>query len=164
VLEDEIGDAMEISSIACQRFSPGETVEGTFYNFSICLALTDLEMLGSTFDENYIEGTRVCVFSRDTLTISNSPNEWVDFNLDLPYWFDGSNNLIVEFLWSSAETDDSCMYTWHWNTGDIRSISGEYGSSTGTMSSLLIMFRFSGELLLENSTFGSIKALLGGAV
>jgi hypothetical protein len=163
VLDEEIGDAMEISTIGCQRYSPGETVEGIFYDFSIYFALSDQGVVGPAFDENYIEGTRICVFSRDTLTISNSPNEWVDFNLDTPFWYSGTDNLIVEFLWSSAETEDSCMYSWHWNTGVIRSISGEYGSPTGTMSSLLIMLRFEGEMQLESSTFGCIKAMLGGA-
>ncbi len=161
MLASEIGDGMEISLIACQRFSPGETVEGTFYDFSIYLALSDQSMLGSTFEENYIEGSRFCVFSRDTLTISNSPNEWVEFSLDTTFWFNGNDNLIVEFLWSSAETEGSCMYSWHWNTGSIRSISGEYGSPTGTMSSLLMMLLFEGEMQLDSSTFGRIKAVLG---
>ncbi|MCK5064232.1 MAG: hypothetical protein KAQ97_03045 [Candidatus Fermentibacteraceae bacterium] len=163
MLKEEIGDAMDISAISCNRYSPGETVEGTFYDFSIYLALFDQDEIGSTFSENYIEGTRICVFSRDTMTISNSPNEWVQFDLDIPFWFNGTDNLIVEFLWSSAETDDSCMYTWHWNTGTIRSINGEYESPTGTMSSLVIMFLFEGDLQLNSSTFGSIKALLGSS-
>ncbi len=163
MLDEEIGDAMDISAISCQRYSPGETVEGTFYDFSIYLALSDQDVVGSTFTENYIAGTRICVFSRDTMTISNSPYDWVQFDLDTPFWFNGTDNLIVEFLWSSAETEDSCMYTWHWNTGTVRSINGEYESPTGSMSSLVIMFRFGGSMHLDSSTFGGIKAMLGGS-
>jgi hypothetical protein len=53
------------------------------------------------------------------------------------------------------------MYTWHWNTGTIRSINGEYSNPTGTMGSLLIMFKFSGILGQTSATFGEIKATLG---
>lgn len=161
MLDEELGGAMDISAIACRRYTPGDTVEGTFHDFSIYLALSDQDAVGSTFDDNYMEGTRILVFSRDTMTISNSPEEWVEFVLDNPFWFNGEDNLVVEFLWSSAETDDSCMYTWHWDTGAIRSINGEYGGSTGTMSSLVIMLRFSGDMALASSTFGGIKASLG---
>lgn len=161
MLDEELSGAMDISVLSCQRYTPGETVEGTFYDFEIYMGLTDMDMLSSTFDENLLPGTRQLVFHRDSMTISNSPEDWVDFSLDEVFWYNGENNLVVEFLWSSADTDDSCMYTWHWNTGSIRSINGDYSSSTGTMGSLLIMFRFQGELHCSIDTFAGIKSTLG---
>ena len=152
---------MDISALSCQRFTPGETVEGTFYDFEIYLGLTDQEMLSSTFENNWLPETRQLVFHRDTMTISNSPEEWVNFAFDQGFWYNGEDHLIVEVMWSSADTDDSCMYTWHWNTGSIRSINGEYSNPTGTMGSLLIMFKFQGELLFSPDTFAGIKSTLG---
>lgn len=152
---------MNISALSCQRFTPGETVEGTFYDFEIYMGLTDQDMLSSTFENNWLPDTRQLVFHRDTMTISNSPEEWVDFGFDQGFWYNGEDNLIVEVMWSSADTDDSCMYTWHWNTGSIRSINGEYSNPTGTMGSLLIMFRFQGELSCSTDTFAGIKSTLG---
>jgi len=153
--------AMEIAQLGCQRYSPGETVEGTFYDYEIYMGLTENDMLSSTFEDNWMPGTRRLVFHRDTMTLSNSPDEWVEFTLDTPFWYNGTDNLIVEIMWSSAETDDSCMYTWHWNSGTIRSITGAYSNPTGTMGSLVIMFRFQGEMGQTSATFGEIKALMG---
>jgi hypothetical protein len=161
VLEEEMQGAMEISSISCKRFSPGDTVEGTFYDFEVYLAQTELESLGSEFDENWVAGTRELVFQRDSLTLTNSPDQWVEFDLDAPYWYDGTQNLVFEFLWSSAETEDACMYSWHWDAGSIRSVNGGYADSTGTLSSLVLMLEIEGELALDGATFGGIKVLLG---
>ena len=161
MLDEEINNAMEISQISCQRYSPGETVEGTFYNYEIYLGLTNTDMLSSTYEDNWLPGTRQLVFHRDTMPISNSPEDWVNFVLDTPFWYNGSDNLIVEVMWSSADTDDSCMYTWHWNSGTIRSITGEYSNPTGTMGSLVIMFKFEGDMGQTEATFGQIKSLLG---
>lgn len=161
MLDEEMNGAMDISQVSCQRYSPGETVEGTFYDFEIYLGLTEQDMLSSTFEDNWMPGTRQLVFQRDTMTISNSPEEWVNFAFDQEFWYNGENNLLVEILWSSADTDDSCMYTWHWNSGTIRSITGQYGNPTGTMGSLVIMFRFQGVLSFASDTFAGIKSSVG---
>lgn len=161
MFDEELDGAMDISQLSCQRYSPGETVEGTFYDFQIYMGLTDQEVLSSSFEANWLPGTRQLVFQRDTMTVSNSPEEWVSFTFDQDFWYNGEDNLLVEIMWSSAETDDSCMYTWHWNTGSIRSINGGYGDPTGTMGSLLIMFRFQGALSCEVDTFAGIKSTLG---
>jgi len=158
VLDEEIGEAMEISSVSCRRYSPGDTVEGTFYDFTIYLAHSDVDQLSSQFDANWIEGTREMVFYRDSLTLSNSPDDWVEFILDSQYWYNGSDNLVLEFLWSDAVTNQSCMYSWHWESGAIRSITGEYQDSTGTMSSLVLMIMLNGDMSLPTITFGSLKA------
>ena len=44
-----------------------------------------------------------------------------------------------------------------WNK-DLRLLEG-YESPTGSMSSLVIMFRFGGDMYLDSSTFGGIKAM-----
>ena len=152
---------MTISQIAVQRYSPGDTAEGTFQDFTIRLGLTDQDMLGSSFEDNLIPGTGQTAFYRDSVILVNSPDEWVYFTLDSPFWYNGSDNLIIEFLWSEGYTEDSCMYSWHWESGSIRSITGEYDDDTGTMSSLVIMFRLQGDMTLSNSTFGEIKTILG---
>jgi hypothetical protein len=161
VLQEEIGEAMEITELGCKRYSPGETDQATFFDFTIYMALTDSDMLTSTFEDNWIPGTRYQVFYRDSMTITNSPDDWVYFTLDTPYWYNGQENLIIEFLWSDGTTDDSCMYSWHWDSGTIRSITAEYSADTGTMSSLVIMFMLQGELELSSATFAEIKSLFG---
>ncbi len=56
MLDEEIGDAMDISAISCQRYSPGETVEGTFYDFSIYLALSDQDIRLTEFGDDLSAG------------------------------------------------------------------------------------------------------------
>ena len=161
-LDEEMGGAMDIASIACQRSTPGNPAVGEYYDFSIWMGLCDADMLSSTFDDNYIPGTMIQVFHRDTLTLSPSPGEWQGFDLDTTFWYNGQDNLIVEFQWSGGDTEDDCLYSWHWNTGTIRSISALYGSSTGTMSSLVVMLRFTGVLALEQTTFAGVKSSFTG--
>jgi hypothetical protein len=158
-LDEEMSGAMDIDILTCQRSSPGNPAEGTFYDFQIYMGLCETDMLSSAFEDNYILGTRILVFSRDTLTLSPSAGEWQDFDLDAPYWYNGQDNLLVEFLWSGGDTEDDCLYSWHWDTGTIRSISGVYGAPSGTMSSLIVMLKFTGDLSLTQMTHGSIKAL-----
>jgi hypothetical protein len=159
-LDEEMGGAMDISVLSCQRSTPGNPAEGTFYDFEVCMGLCTSDMLSPVFDDNYVPGTRTTVFFRDSLTLSPDPGDWQAFVLDTPFWYNGQDNLIVEFLWSDGETEDECLYSWHWDTGTIRSVSALYGAATGTMSSLMSMLRFTGELTLESTTFGAIKAIV----
>ena len=142
--------------------TPGNPAQATFYDFEIYMGLCEHDMLSSSFEGNYIPGTKVLAFSSDTLTISLNPGEWYDFDLEIPYWYDGQDNLILDFMWSGGYTSDECLYTWHWDTGTIRSISGSYSGSTGTMSSMMVMVNFIGELALEQATFAGIKSGLQG--
>ena len=153
---------MDIGSLACQRSSPGNPATGVFYDFGIYMALSDDDVLSSAFDENYVPGTFRQVFYRDTLALSPAPGDWQDFELDQQFWYDGMHNLIVEFRWSGGTTADDCLYSWHWNTGTIRSVSALYGASTGTMSSLVVMLRFTGELALDQTTFAGVKRTFAG--
>ena len=153
---------MDFDILSCQRSTPGNPAEAVFYDFDIYMGLCETDVLSSAFDDNYISGTRTLAFSRDTLTLSPGAGEWQDFDLDTPFWYNGQDNLIVEFMWSSGDTEDECLYSWHWNTGTIRSVSGVYGASTGTMSSLIVMLRFTGELALEQMTFAGVKSAFAG--
>jgi len=162
VLDEEMGNAMTVESIACKRYSPGNPAVGLFIDFEICMGLTGNDILGPVFDDNYIPGSRTTVFERDSISLSPDPDDWQVFELDTPYWYNGEDNLLIEFLWSEGETEDECLYSWHWNTGTIRSLAGEYEDVSGTMSSLVVMLRFEGSLGFVQTTHGAIKSLFAG--
>jgi len=156
VLASELGDAIEIESLSWNRFPSGDPM-ATFNDCKIYMGLCSSNELGTTFDDNYISGTRTLVLSSSSFaTTPVGPNEWFDTVLDTPYWYNGTDNLIIEVEWSSGS---GSLYSWNWNGGSNRSLIGVYGQSTGLeLSTNVPNLRFNGTLSLTNSTFARIKA------
>jgi hypothetical protein len=155
-----MGGAFTINTINLKRHSSGSTSAGTNYaDFSIWAGLTDADVLSTSFEENFLPGTRTLLFSRDSLYLEAEPNAWIPFELDTPYWYGGSHNLIVEILWSDGEEiGTECVYTWQWNTGTMRCASGPFGASSGSQTSVIPLLQFEGEQALNGSTFAEVKA------
>ncbi len=156
VLASEMGDAMTIDSFSWKR-CPGGDPQGTFYDMKIYMGLCSSDELGSTFDDNYISGTRIEVMSASPYTSQTvGINEWFEFVFDTPFWYNGQDNLLIELEWSDGA---GSLYTWHWNAGTNRSIYGLYGESTSLVQqSTAPNLRLNGTLSLTNSTFARIKA------
>lgn len=160
MLDSEMNGAMEFDTFILKRHSSGSSSgQTTFTDFEIWMGLCDSDVLGDNFEGNFIPGTRTLVFSRDSLLLEAEPNAWIPFELDFPFWYGGTKNLIVEILWSSGEEQGTeCIYTWQWNTGTLRCASGPYNSETGSRTSVIPLMQFSGALALINTTFAGIKA------
>ena len=156
VLASEIGDAINIDSFSWKRAVSGDP-QGTFYDMKVYMGLCSSDELGSTFDDNYISGTRIQVLSASPYTSPTvGPNEWFEFVFDTPFWYNGQDNLLIEVEWSSGA---GSLYTMHWNAGTNRSMYALYGGATAlSLRSTAPNLRLDGTLSLENSTFGRIKA------
>ena len=156
VLASEMGDAVNIESFSWKR-SPSPDDHGTFNDMAIYMGLCDSDQLGSTFDDNYIAGTRTLVMSSPSYTTETvEVNEWFTFAFNTPYWYNGQDNLLIEIEWS---TGAGSLYTWHWNAGTSRSMYAHYGGSTALVQqSIAPNLRLDGTLSLSNSTFARIKA------
>ncbi len=155
-----MGGAFEFDTICLKRFSSGSTPAATAYeNFQIWAGLTDDDVLSAVFDENFLPGTRTLLFDRDSLYLEAEPDTWIPFDLDTPYWYGGSDNLVIEILWSHGEELGSeCVYTWQWNTGQMRCASGQYTASSGSLTSVIPLLQFIGESSLQESTFAEVKS------
>jgi hypothetical protein len=164
VLDSEIGEAFEFDTICLKRHSSGSTSAGTNYDdFQIWVGLTDTDALSPVFEDNFLPGTRTLLFSRDSLYLEAEPNAWIPFELDTPYWYGGSHNLIIEVLWSGGEEIGSeCVYTWQWNTGTMRCASGPFSSSSGSLTSVIPLLQLVGEASLDSATFAEVKAEFSG--
>ncbi len=160
MLDSEMGGAFGIETLSLKRHSSGSTPAGTNYtDFQIWAGLTDSDVMSSTFDDNIIPGSRTLLFSRDSLYIEAVPNSWIPFDLDTAYWYGGSDNLVIEILWSHGEELGSeCVYTWQWNTGQMRCASGQYTASSGSLTSVIPLLQFIGESSLQESTFAEVKS------
>lgn len=133
---------------------------GDFYDFEILLCETDVTFLTTNFEANYSGGTPTAVFELDTLSIdwSNSSPDWNGFNLDTPYPYSGSENLIVEFRYLGDDGHSVNARAASLPSGD-RCLSGPHpSSSTGSFMSFLTSMRIHfNPQNLERSTFGSVK-------
>jgi len=156
VLAGDIGDAIMIQSLSWKR-SPSPDDQGTYNDMSIYMGLCGSNELVTSFDDNFISGTRTLVLSGSPYTTQVvAVNEWFEFTLDTPYWYNGQGNLLIEIQWSSGS---GSLYAWNWNGGTNRCVYGLYGSSTALVqNSNVPNLRLNGTLSLTNSTFARIKA------
>ncbi len=158
VLESEIGNAMDVLSLAWQRAESGSS-EGHYYGVEIYMGLCAGDELEATFDSNWIPGTRTLVFAADTLDLSGDANDWAPVILDNPYWYNGEQNLLIDLQWTSANTAYS-FYTWRWDTGAVRSVKAiSLAAPTGVLSTQMSELLLSGDLAFSQCTFGEIKSL-----
>jgi len=157
VLEGDIGDAILIESFSWKR-SPSPDNQGTFNDMAIYMGICDGAELGTTFDDNYINGTCTLVLSSPSYTSQAvAVNDWFEFTLDTPYWYSGQDNLLIEIQWSSGS---GSLYSWNWDGGSNRCAYGPYGTSSASVrNSNVPNLRLNGTLSLTNSTFARIKAL-----
>lgn len=155
MLDDEINDAISISKIHFKRGPAGEP--NTLLNdFKIYMGLCAVDSLGMNFDDNFVSGTKTLVYSANPFTVNVGVDEWFEIVLDTPYYYDYTDNLLVEVEWSSGEYS---LYTWQWEGQGTRALRGDYGAGTANeplddVPHLIL----EGELSLDQSTFGSIKA------
>lgn len=157
VLDEEIGDAMTIETISWQR-GPSGSSTASFTGFQIFMGVTESDMLGTTFDDNYTPGTRTLVYETSLLELDVGPDEWIDLTLDTPYWYNGEDNLIVEVVWQSGE-NTVWAYVWNTTGQTPRSLeAATSGAQQGFLSQKLSELRLDGVLTLEENTFGNIKA------
>jgi hypothetical protein len=166
VLDSEIGSDMEITSISWQKHPAGDD-SSEFQDVKIYMGLCSGDQLGSTFDDNYIPGTRTLVFQASTQVMDAATDQWDTLTLDSPYSYDSSQgNLVVEVTWATCVNHQS-FYVYSWDTGSIRAVgytqTGAPTHATGSLSSAIprIMLTGSSSGALTSLTFGEIKTEAG---
>ncbi len=153
-LEEEIGTAIEIQSISLMRTVQGET-EVLLDTLVIYIGYSDLDQLGTVFDDNYRPGTMTEVFWEENFTVhAPDPNSWFAVDLEVPFFYDGSGNLIIEYCWPAGS---GAVYNYHWDV-PARSLTAGWGSSSGFTSDDCPHLLLTGTLNLEHFTFGALKA------
>lgn len=156
---DEIGDAIEISSIGWHR-GTGGTPTASFNNFNIYLGYCPEDMLGTNFMDNYTEGSRVLVKHSASIIVAEGTDDWFTIDLDDPFWYNGEGNLILEVEWDSGS---GSVHNYFFETTGypMRLKAAESGAETGFLSSSRCQFMLIGTAALESDTFGAIKVILG---
>ena len=151
---------MLIESIEFQRSDFGDSIAtASLDHFEIFMGHYDEDYLSTSFDGNYLAGTRYLVYSSDPWAGSAGVNEMIQFDLDTPFWYNGADNLVIEITWSWGEQGDHFI-TWGWDDFG-RSLFGYYGSPSGTYEDKVPYLVLNGTMALEPATFGGIKAFFG---
>ncbi len=149
---------MQINSIMWEK-APSTSTDADCEGFSMYLGLSSSATLStSSFDGNYISGTKTLVYSTPLLTI-DMDDPWGQIDLDTPFYYDGSENLIVEIQWDNG-TEDNSYYNIEWNAGPDRCIYQQKEPDIKSYYGVPHMFLV-GDLALEGNTFAGIKVELG---
>jgi len=150
---------MEIVSLSWHR-GTGGTPTASFTDFNIYLGYCPDDILGTEFDANYIEGSRTLVHHSDNITVAEGTDEWFTIDLDSPYWYDGSGNLIMEITWGSG-SGSVRNYQFDTPMTPVLLKSPVPDGEVGFLSSIRCQFMLEGIQQLETGTFAGIKVLLG---
>ena len=151
---------MTIGEISWQRGGSYGSSTGYYDNFKLFMGVSENDELTEYYQDNYVSGSRIMVYSTSTQVMSAGPDEWMTIQLDTPFYYNGSDNLIVEFEWVGGS---NMFYTYMWETGSHRGLmnKSDVGSPSGVLYTTMSTLMFDSPSALENSTFGEIKALLG---
>jgi len=163
VLDEEIGGNLHVTDVGVQ-VHPAADPSAEFNDVKIYMGYCTSDQLVSTFEDNYVEGSRTQVFDSSTYVFSGSASEWCTIQLDTPftYWL-GQGNLLIEVTWSSP-VDNQSFYTYGWDTGTIRAVAataaGAPSTPAGSLSSAMTRLELVGGFMdLESTTFAGIKIL-----
>ncbi len=145
---------MLIDQVSWMCFEVGSGT-ASFSDVEIHMGLRGEDFLGSSFEGNYLPGTRTLVFQAESLGIDASPGEWYSVDLDTPYAYDGSANLLIEVFHLPGP---GSVWSWHWTAGEDRMLYVWSSSSpVGILGDDLPCMILSGGQGLEQTTFGAIK-------
>lgn len=149
---------MTITGVAWQRSGEGDDW-GAYNDIEIYMGLFESDDLTAFFDSNYVPGSRVLVFSEDSLHLEGAPGEWITIDLSLPYSYPGSGNLVIE-IQRNGTWDSSFLMTWRWYTQEYRTLSASSPAAlSGYRDRVSSMLRISYEDNLTPCTWSGIKSL-----
>lgn len=156
-ISDSLDSAIEVNSISFLVAS-GDRV--MLDHLDIFMGYSELDDLGMNFDDNYVPGSKTLVFEDDNLIIdSPGSGQWLTLDLDVPFWYSGQQNLVLEFRWPGGSQE---IDIWGWYpTANHTVFAPDWQASQGTPMMESLLFRLNGTLALEANTFGAIKATLG---
>lgn len=157
-LETELDGEMEIAEVGWQRAGSYGSQTGYYNQFKLYMGEAAGTELTDTFMDNYVPGTRTLVYTTPSQQMTAGPDEWMTIMLDTPYYYDGTGGLIFELEWVGGS---NMFYTYLWDTGSNRGLmnKSDIGSPTGTLYTTMSQLMFAPATALQQSTFGSIKAL-----
>ena len=155
VTDDELGNqSLAITAISFNAAILSDS-GGPYENLTIFMGYTELESLTETFADNWTSSGEQVFFEASYLMSEIVPGSYITFQLDTPFMYDGSENLLMEVTWDgplNPPLGQGSIYTWYWTTTGNRVLSSnDLSSATGSA------FEYCNNLRIDYSTeaFGS---------
>jgi hypothetical protein len=101
----QIGAEGKIVRISFNR-SAGITETGSYNNFRISMAHTDLGALTTTYANNYNGFLTEVLPTQDIFVNSSNSDTWIHFDLNGNFTYDMSHNLLVDITWNGDDGND----------------------------------------------------------
>jgi hypothetical protein len=134
--------------------------DARFFELELKLCHTPLDELTEYYDDNYGGNAPELVAEADPLTVTVGADEWFAVPDMTPYYYDGSENLLVEVRWRvDNEKEVDC---WSWASDRIRYLSSYgYDAETGLTSVKANRLRLTleGGPAVVPASWGIIKAV-----
>jgi hypothetical protein len=153
----EIRGTGRLTALRQRRSAPSANLSSSCPQLSVRLGHTNLAALTTTFASNFEtgQGSLVTVINNLNFAIPAGPaGEWIDLPLQVPFDYNGVDNLVVEFEKLAACTPFLFVDTQA--AANRRVITATQGATTGTLDSSRIMARFA-------FSGGETKVDFGGA-
>lgn len=144
-----IGEIAFQSSIAGNEYA-------VMNSFSIRMAHSQNDTLDPNFDEHYV-GTWVEVVNRTSYNMStNEQYGWINIKLDIPFDYNGNDNLLVDIRWNGGQGSANIWTTGSAATYDARCVAFDYSAVTGisstTLNNIQLIFQESDNLTWSASS------------
>ncbi len=150
----------------CFQSASGTPVSGTYNDFSIRMAHSTNDSLGIVFEANHI-GSWVEVLNESTFDISSvGAPEWIEFDLQNTFNYNGNDNLLIEIRWTSGSGNQVPLETQSLGY-TCRATASDYSATTATSSDgVFYNFQmiFANSVNLTWSASGSNPALFTASV
>lgn len=158
----ELGNqAMSITALSF-RAGTGSDPQGPYDNLGILMGHTGLSALTDTFDDNWSTSGTTVLSAPNYYITGVTADSWVEFQLDTPFAYDGSSNLLIEVVWDgpAAPLGEGSIYTWQWVVPENRVLTAISASAaTGLLQTVSHNMLLEYEpMALEAMTFGAVKA------
>jgi hypothetical protein len=113
---DEIGMSGWVTKIEWQ--AAAAVTDAQFFELELKLCPTPLDELTEYFDDNYGGNTPELVAEADPLSVTAGVDEWFAVPDMTPFYYDGTQNLLVEVRWRvDNEKEVEC---WSWASDRVR--------------------------------------------
>jgi hypothetical protein len=120
---------------------------GVFLNARVYACHTAVSELDSAYETNYAGNKPAEAVARDTLYLRWKNGDWQSFGFDVPFSYNGTDNLILEFRWQ-GDNDSSAYNLGYYTSGnralDAKSSVAESGTPRNYMPRFRIFYSTTG--------------------
>jgi hypothetical protein len=92
---------------------------GYMKEFTLTMSHTGVEEMAPDFETNYGGFEPAVVYSDPRQLIAAEPYRWMGFDLDQPFEYNGTDNLIIEVYWKGRDGGPSAVTYWGEKPGRI---------------------------------------------